>query len=308
MDFKGADILSLQHFTRPDIEQVLEMAAKLEKEIKEKRKLDYLRGCVLAALFYEPSTRTRMSFETAMHRMGGDVISAVGMDYSSLVKGETLADTAKIVANYADVIVLRHPQEGSAHDMAEAVETPVINAGDGPGQHPTQALLDLYTMQKERGKLDGLRIMMVGDLRYGRTVHSLIEPLSHFDVSMVFVSPDELKMPESYLERLREKGISFVETANMEEKLADVDVLYMTRIQQERFATKEEYEKFRGVYVLTRELMERLNPALTVMHPLPRVWEISADVDTMPGAAYFRQAENGLFVRMALLGMVLGRV
>lgn len=308
MNFKGADILSLKGFSRADLEQVMRVAGEFDKTLEKKRQLELLKGYILASLFYEPSTRTRLSFETAMRKLGGDVVSVVGVDYSSLAKGETLHDTAKIIENCADIIVVRHPREGSSEEMANAAKVPVINAGDGPGQHPSQALLDLYTIQKEKKRIDGLKVMMVGDLLYGRTVHSLVEPLSHFDVEMVFVSPDELKMPEEYKGLLRDKGVSFQETGDLNKFLKDMDVVYMTRIQQERFSSREEYEKLKNVYVLTRELLDKYNKKVTVMHPLPRVGEISVNVDDFPGAAYFRQAANGIPVRMALLTLVLGKV
>lgn len=307
MDFKGADILSATQFNRGDIESVLKMAAKLEPFAAKKKWGDLLKGKLLASLFYEPSTRTRMSFETAMQRLGGSVVSAVGMQFSSLTKGETLHDTGRIVENYADVIVMRHPEDGSVAGVAEGASIPVINAGDGANEHPTQALLDLYTIQKEREKIDGLTIMMVGDLKYGRTVHSLSLMLSHFETELIFVSPPELKMPEHICRTLKEKNVSFKETSDLGEAMKWADVLYMTRIQQERFTDVKEYEKHRNLYVLTRELVEEKNVNLLIMHPLPRIWEIKADVDELPGAAYFKQVANGVAVRMALLALVLGK-
>lgn len=307
MDFKGADILGVRQFNRGDIEAVLAMAKKMEPFASKKKWGGVLDGKLMASLFYEPSTRTRLSFETAMHRLGGDVVSVVGAEFSSLSKGETLQDTGKIVQLYADVIVMRHSETGSVAKLAEGAEVPVINAGDGSGEHPTQALLDLYTIKKERGKIDGLTVGLVGDLKFGRTVHSLSQALSHFDIDLVFVSPSELKMPEEITLRLREKGARFQETGKFEESLKWLDVCYMTRIQQERFSSKEEYEKLKHVYVLTRELAEKSNPKMTVMHPLPRIGEIKENLDEFPGAAYFRQAQNGIAVRMALLSLVLGK-
>lgn len=307
MEFKGADILSAKQFNRGDIETVLKMAAKMEPFASKKKWGDVLDGKLLASLFYEPSTRTRLSFETAMNRLGGRVVSSVGMQFSSLTKGETLYDTGRIVENYADVIVMRHPDDGSTEKLARGANVPVINAGDGANEHPTQSLLDLYTMQKELGKIDGLTVAMVGDLKFGRTVHSLSSVLSHFEAELIFVSPPELKMPEPICRALKEKNISFKETTDMAEAMKWADVLYMTRIQQERFEDMKEYEKHKGSYVLTRELVEEKNPKLVVMHPLPRIWEITPDVDDVPGAAYFRQVENGVAVRMALLALVLGK-
>lgn len=307
MEFKGADILSAKQFNRGDIETVLKMAAKMEPFASKKKWGDVLDGKLLASLFYEPSTRTRLSFETAMNRLGGRVVSSVGMQFSSLTKGETLYDTGRIVENYADVIVMRHPDDGSTEKLARGANVPVINAGDGANEHPTQSLLDLYTMQKELGKIDGLTVAMVGDLKFGRTVHSLSSVLSHFDAKLIFVSPPELKMPEPICRALKEKNISFKETTDMAEAMKWADVLYMTRIQQERFEDTKEYERHKGSYVLTRELIEAKNPKLVVMHPLPRIWEIKEDVDDVSGAAYFRQVGNGVAVRMALLALVLGK-
>ena len=307
MDFKDSDIISAKQFNRGDIETVLKMAKKMEPFASKKRWGDLLKGYLLASLFYEPSTRTRMSFETAMLRLGGDTVSVVGMQFSSLTKGETLYDTGRIVENYADVIAMRHSFDGSVEELASGASVPVINAGDGSNEHPTQALLDIYTIQKELGKFDGLTVAMVGDLKYGRTVHSLVLMLSHFDVSLIFVSPPELKMPEPICRILKEKNILYKETGDMAEAMKQADVLYMTRIQQERFTDPKEYEKHRNAYVLTRELIEEKNPKQIILHPLPRIWEIKRDVDDLPGAAYFRQVANGVAVRMALLALVLGK-
>lgn len=307
MDFTGADIISASQFNRGDIETVLKFAKKMEPFSTKKKWGTILDGKLLAALFYEPSTRTRLSFETAMNRLNGRVVSAVGMQFSSLTKGETLYDTGKIIENYADVIVMRHPDTGAAEKLAIGSSVPVINAGDGSGEHPTQALLDLYTMQKERGSIDGLKIAMVGDLKFGRTVHSLAMMLSHFNVEINFVSPSELKMPQPICRMLKEKNISFKETTDLGKALKWADVLYMTRIQQERFTDMKEYEKHRNVYVITKDIVQEKNPGVMILHPFPRIWEITADVDEIPGAAYFKQAANGVAVRMALLALVLGK-
>lgn len=307
MDFKNTDILSARQFNRGDIEKVLKMARKMLPYATKKKWGELLKGKLMASLFYEPSTRTRLSFETAMQRLGGRVVSAVGMQFSSLTKGETLYDTGKIVENYADVIVMRHPDDGSVDKLAFGANVPVINAGDGSSEHPSQSLLDLFTIEQECKKIDGLTVAMVGDLKYGRTVHSLSLMLSHYDVQLVFVSPPELKMPEKICVSLKEKGIRFKETTDMGEAMKWADVLYMTRIQQERFSDMKEYEKHKGRYILTRDLVLEKNPNLVIMHPLPRIWEITADVDEVPGAAYFRQVANGVAVRMALLALVLGK-
>lgn len=307
MEFQGADIVSMRQFNRGDIEMVLKMAKRVLPYANKEKISDILKGKVLAALFYEPSTRTRLSFETAMLRLGGSVTSVVGAEFSSLSKGETLYDTGKVVEQFADVIAIRHSETGSAEKLAEGAGVPVLNAGDGICEHPTQALLDLFTIQKERGKIDGLTVAMVGDLKYGRTVHSLSLGFSHFDVSLIFVSPKELEMPEEICRELREKGVSFKTTEDLTEAMKWSDVIYMTRVQQERFRDMKEYEKFKSRYVLTHELVEQNCPKALIMHPLPRVTEIHPSVDLNPGAAYFRQVQNGVATRMALLALVLGK-
>lgn len=307
MDFLGADIVSAAQFSRGDIEAVLKMAKKMEPFSTKQKWGNLLEGKLVATLFYEPSTRTRMSFETSALRLGARVINAVGIQNSSLSKGETLYDTGKIIENYADVIVMRHPQTGSMEELARGSSVPVINAGDGSGEHPSQALLDIFTMQKEHGKIDGLKIAMVGDLKFGRTVHSLSSMLSHFNVELNFVSPQELRMPEPVCRTLKENNIKFTESTDMSEALKWCDVLYMTRIQQERFENEKEYEKHRGSYILTKEYIKERNSKAIIMHPFPRIWEITPDVDELPGAAYFKQAANGVAVRMALLALVLGK-
>jgi len=262
-----------------------------------------LRGRILSTLFYEPSTRTRLSFESAMHRLGGQVIATENArEFSSAIKGETLEDTIRIVEGYADAIVIRHFEQGAAHRAAAVAAVPIINAGDGPGEHPTQALLDLYTIQHELGRIDGLRVALVGDLRFGRTARSLamLFRLTR-DTEMVFVSPPAVPMGEDVRATLDAHGVSYSDEPDLATVLPDVDVVYQTRIQRERFATTQEYEASRGVYVIDQAAMERLNPRAIVLHPLPRVGEISPDVDRDPRAAYFRQAHNGVFVRMALL-------
>ena len=264
---------------------------------------DLLKGKILASLFYEPSTRTRLSFETAMMRLGGQVITADGMQFSSLYKGETVEDTMMMAGQYADIIVMRHPDKGSADVAAGASPVPFINAGDGPGEHPTQALLDLYTIQKERGTLDGLHVAMAGDLTYGRTVHSLSILLALYPgIRFTFLSPKELSIPEKVTKVLQEKGVQYDEAHTLAPGL-DADVLYMTRVQKERFADPQEYERLKLAFVLSASMLKGKN--VTVMHPLPRVGEIATDVDALPNAAYFREAGNGVPVRMALLAMLL---
>jgi len=306
MDFKGADILSTKGLIRADLDVILERAKFFLPVAKKEKSSQILDGKVLAALFYEPSTRTRLSFETAMLRLGGKCISVVGMDSSSLAKGETLHDTAKVIENFADVIAVRHPQPGSAKEVADAASIPVINGGDGAGEHPTQALLDVFTMIEERKKLDGMTVALVGDLRYGRTVHSLSYLLSHFKVNLLLVSPDQLKMPDEIIKYLKKMNVHFSEMEKLDVAMKNAQVIYSTRVQKERFVNQDEYERFKHYYILTRDEIEKNNASVTIMHPLPRVGEISIDVDALPGAAYFRQVQNGVALRMALLSLVLG--
>jgi len=307
MNFQGKDILTTENMSKEEIQEILRVSAQMEELCKTKHVSDLLADKVVAVLFLEPSTRTRLSFETAVKRLGASAITVADAKTSSTAKGETLADTALTVEGYVDCIVVRQPQIGGAQVMADAVKIPVINGGDGAGQHPTQALLDLYTIQKERGTLEGLKVAMVGDLKYGRTVHSLTYALVPFTPKeYLFCAPDALQMPEHILADMKKKGIACRVTASMDEAL-QADVLYMTRIQKERFTDVAEYEKLKGAFILTRPLVERGKKGITIMHPLPRVDEISADVDDLPNAAYFRQAHNGVFVRMALLALVMGR-
>jgi len=307
VSLKGKDILHGNQFSKRDIDIIIKVSNGFEKELKKKDSLTLLKGKILATLFFEPSTRTRLSFETAMQRLGGGVICMGAVESSSVAKGETLSDTARTVAQYADVIVVRHPRVGSAKEAADAVDIPVINAGDGAGQHPTQALLDLYTIRKELGSLKNLKIALVGDLKNGRTVHALVEVLSHFGVHFYFVAPSLLRMPEEITERMKGKGCEVIETDDLVMAASKSDLVYMTRIQKERFSDLSEYEKVKGSYIIDREFLDRLKKKITILHPLPRVDEINPDVDSYPGAAYFRQMRNGVFVRMALLAMVLGK-
>lgn len=300
-------IIEAQQFDMATMLHVLGTAETMEDVVKKGGTSEY-HSRIMATLFYEPSTRTRFSFETAMWRLGGQVISTENAaEFSSVAKGETLEDTIRILNGYADVIVIRHKEVGSARRAANVSRVPVINAGDGAGQHPTQALLDLYTIRKEIGAIDGLRIAMVGDLAQGRTVRSLAYLLSKFQgITMYFVAPPLLKMKEDILEHLRERKVQFFEETALDKVLPEVDVVYQTRIQKERFGDRiEDYEKCRGIYILTRESLAKMKSKSIVMHPLPRLEEIAMEVDDDPRAGYFRQAQNGLYVRMALLTMVL---
>jgi aspartate carbamoyltransferase catalytic subunit len=307
-NFKGMDILDGAQFTREEIEHIVHMSQEMRERLERKRQLDLLKGYILAALFFEPSTRTRLSFEAAMQRLGGGVVGFASAGASSSAKGESLADTIRTVDQYVDVIAMRHPQIGSAREAAEAAEAPVINGGDGAGQHPTQALLDLFTIRSERGKLDGQTLVLCGDLKSGRTVHAGVELYKHYQCKLILVSPEQLRMPSEITASLRKHGVEVEETTDLEAALKQADVLYMTRIQKERFDDPSEYERLKGTYILTREMIERLQPKLIVLHPLPRVNEITTDVDQLSGAAYFRQVKNGIYVRMALIALVTGRV
>jgi len=298
------DVLRADQFGVNEIDRILEAARRYEAALDVGEVLDELRGKILATLFFEPSTRTRLSFEAAMLRLGGRVISVAEAKSSSAAKGESLHDTIKTVEGYADVIVLRHPRIGAAAEAARATDVPVLNAGDGAGQHPTQSLLDLYTIVKEQGKVDGLTIALAGDLKNGRTVHSLADLLANYDVEFVFAAPDALRMPNEIVGRLRASGISIRETESLIDAIQACDVLYMTRIQRERFDDPSEYERLKDAYVLSRDMPSAPRESITIMHPLPRVNEIATDVDDHSGAAYFRQAANGVPIRMALLALV----
>lgn len=296
-------LTSTKQLTRDDMDSIVKVTEDMEKVYSDGGN-EMFKGKVFANLFYEPSTRTRLSFDAAMKHLGASVITADGLQFSSMYKGETIEDTIMVVSQYSDAIVMRHPEQGSA-DRAAAISTvPFINAGDGPGQHPTQAILDMYTIFKERGTVDGIKITMVGDLKYGRTVHSLSFLLGLYnDVSFTLVSPPELKMPEKVTSYLQEKGVPYTEVESIEEGL-NSDVIYMTRVQKERFEDEAEYERLKLKYVLQADHVRDRD--ITVMHPLPRTGEIHTDVDALPNAAYFRQVRNGVVVRMALLAMLLG--
>ena len=301
-------VIEAQQFDVSTISHLIQTTQDMEKVVSGGGTSQF-RGRIMATLFYEPSTRTRFSFEAAMQRLGGSVVSTENAaEFSSVAKGETLEDTVRILNGYADVLVIRHHEVGSAKRAASVSRVPVINAGDGAGQHPTQALLDLYTIHKEIGSIDGLRIAMVGDLAQGRTVRSLAYLLSKYqDVRIYFVAPPLLKMKEDILGHLREKGIWYTEETDLERVLPEVNVVYQTRIQKERFGDRiADYEQCRGVYLITSESLRLMKADAIVMHPLPRLDEIAKEVDSDPRAAYFRQAQNGVCVRMALLTMVLG--
>ena len=305
--FYGMDILSVKQFKRDDLEYISGVAHEMAGMVRRVGTFDLLKGKILASLFYEPSTRTSASFTSAMERLGGSVIPINEVRYSSVSKGESLPDTVRTLEAYVDVIVLRHPEVGSAALAAKYASKPIINAGDGVGEHPTQALLDLFTITEEMGRVDGLTITMVGDLKYGRTVHSLARLLTLFNVRLNYVSPDILPMPEDVLAEVQASGTPQASFTTLEEVLPESDVVYVTRVQKERFADEAEYEKVRGSYVISPETLKIAKEDMIVMHPLPRVGEISMDLDTDPRAAYFRQVEYGLYVRMALLAMVLGK-
>jgi aspartate carbamoyltransferase catalytic subunit len=309
-DFRGMDILDGAQFSREELEHIMQVAEDFRGRLSGKggQTLELARGYVLGSLFFEPSTRTRLSFETAMHRLGGSVVGFASAAVSSTAKGESLTDTIRTVDQYVDIIAMRHPRIGSAREAAAVAESPVINGGDGAGQHPTQALLDLLTIRSERGQVDGLTIALCGDLRHGRTVHAGVELYKHYDCRLIFVAPEALRMPHEITAQLRGFGVTVEETTDLEEALAQADVLYMTRIQKERFDDPANYERLKGSYVLTREMVERIRPEVTVLHPLPRVNEIATDVDDLPGAAYFRQMRNGVYIRMALIALILGQV
>ena len=305
MQFQGRDITSIEDFTREEIDYILKTSQAMEPTAAKGS--DMLKGKILANLFFEPSTRTRLSFESAMLKLGGNTIGFGDAEITSAKKGENLADTIRTVENYADIIALRHPLEGAAKLAAEFARIPVINAGSGAEEHPTQALLDLYTIQKEKRKIDGLKIALVGDLRYGRTVHSLAYALSLYNIELTLISPESLRMRREVLRSIQTK-IPVSETQNLERIIPQIDVLYVTRIQKERFPDQAEYAKVKGAYRIDLKTLANAKKDLIILHPLPRVDEIAAEVDATPQAHYFQQVWNGIVVRMALLALVLGAV
>ncbi len=303
----GQHILSVRQFTPPILDYIFGVADEMRTLVERFGSADLLQGKIMTNLFYEPSTRTSSSFMAAMQRLGGQVIPINSVQYSSVSKGESLADTIRTLESYSDVIVLRHYEVGAAAEAAHWAHKPIINAGDGVGEHPTQALLDAYTIKRDVGRIENLKVGMLGDLHFGRTVHSLTRLLLHRNVTFRFVSPSLLRMPEEIREEVKAAGDTFTEHEDLDEVITEVDVLYVTRVQKERFTDLGDYEKVKGAYIITPEILKSAQQGMIVMHPLPRVGEIVYEVDKDPRAAYFRQMENGLYVRMALLAAVLGR-
>ena len=317
MDFSGNHILSIDQFDRSDIEKLFAVADKLEPFASKEKITRVLEGAILGNMFFEPSTRTRISFGASFNLLGGNVREITEVGSSSLAKGESLADTAQVLSGYSDIIILRHPENGSVQKFADASRVPVINAGDGSNEHPSQALLDLYTIEKELSlnnkNLDNLRIALVGDLKYGRAVHSLCKILSKFsNVNMNLVSPGELRLPGDLLNQLNEAGVSVIQTENLEEGISEVDIIYVTRVQEERFKNKEDANKYRGLLSLNQSIYTaNCEPNTVIMHPLPRdsrsdANELDRDLYENPNLAIFRQADNGVVIRMAIFALVLG--
>jgi aspartate carbamoyltransferase catalytic subunit len=298
------DIISIHDLSKEEILYILEKS----RDLKRHPPKEVLKGLILGSCFFEPSTRTRLSFESAMKRLGGNVIGFSEASSTSTAKGESLYDSMKIMGQYADFLVIRHPLEGSARLAADATDKPVINAGDGSNQHPTQTLLDLATIQECQGGLEGMSIAFVGDLKYGRTVHSLAQASAHFNMRLYFVTSEGLEMPEEICDDLRKKGVRFSLHKSIEEVVDKVDILYMTRIQEERFPNKALYERLKNNFVLQLKTLKSAKPHLKVFHPLPRVGEIAREIDSTPHAYYFEQAQNGVYVRQALLMLVLGKM
>ena len=302
ISLKDRSLISIYDYTPEEICHILDIAEEFEKN----RLQNLLNGRVIASLFFEPSTRTRLSFETAIQLLGGNVIGFSSTAGTSVQKGESLKDTIMMVASYADLIVMRNPVDGSARYASEVSKVPIINAGDGSNQHPTQCLLDLYSIRKTQGTLENLEITMVGDLKYGRTVLSLVQAMCNFNAKFNFVSPVELKMPSTVIQYIKNAGLEYHEYTSLEEVIPQSDIIYMTRVQRERFPDPLEYEKVKNAYILRNEMLENSKPNCRILHPLPRVNEIHTDVDANPKAYYFQQAQNGLFVRQALIAAILG--
>lgn len=307
MGLKGSDIISIEDISRKDIEKILSVSEKMLPPSKAGS--DICRGKILASLFFEPSTRTRMSFDSAMHRLGGGAIGFADADSTSLKKGEILSDTVRMAASYSDIIAIRHPLEGAARVAAEASDVPVINAGDGGHQHPTQTLMDIFTIFKEKGKIDNLSVGLFGDLKYARGMHSLASALTLFsDIKIFCISPAQLKMPQYLLNKFSEKGVKFNESESIEDVIPALDVLYMGRIQKERFGSEKEYLEVKGSYMIDSKVMSKAKKDMILLHILPRIDEVAYELDSDPRAAYFRQAAGGLPVRMALIALLLGAV
>lgn len=299
---KNKSLISITDFSTQEILRILEIAAEFERNPQP----HLLDGKVVATLFFEPSTRTRLSFESAVNRMGGRVIGFSDPNASSVSKGETLKDTIRMVSNYCDLIVMRHPLEGSSRYASEVATVPVINAGDGANQHPTQTLLDMYSIKKTQGRLDNINIFMVGDLKYGRTVHSLLMAMAPFNPTFNFISHPKLKMPDEYKLFLDQKGVKYYEHQEFTDIISQADIIYMTRVQRERFSDLMEYEKTKDTYVLRNSMLANTKSTMRILHPLPRINEINQDVDLNPKAYYFEQARNGVFARQAVISAVLG--
>lgn len=295
-------LISITDLTKDEIIRITELAAYFEEHPYE----PLLNGRVIASLFFEPSTRTRLSFESAINRLGARVIGFSDTANTSVSKGETFHDTIQVISNYCDMIVMRHSLEGAPRYASEFSKVPIVNAGDGANQHPSQTLLDLYSIKKTQGTLDGINIMMVGDLKYGRTVHSLLQALSHFNTKFTFVAPPELRMPEEYKQFLCDKGLEYTETTEIGDAINEADIVYMTRVQRERFTDPMEYERVKNVYVLKNSMLDGTKENMRILHPLPRVGEIAYDVDQNPKAYYFNQTENGVYTRMAIISYLLG--
>ncbi len=299
---KNRSLVSISDYSKEEILKILELAGEFEKQPHA----DLLKGKVIASLFFEPSTRTRLSFESAVQKLGGSIVGFSDSSSSSTTKGESLNDTIRTVSNYADLIVMRHPIEGSARFASEISGVPVVNAGDGANQHPTQTLLDLYSIKKTQGKLEDLNIFLVGDLKYGRTVHSLLEAMSMFNPTFNFISHEKLQMPKEYKLFLDKKGIKYYEHEQFTDIISRADIMYMTRVQRERFSDPIEYEKTKNTYVLRNEMLKNTKENLKILHPLPRVNEIHQSVDSNPKAYYFEQALNGVYTRQAIIAAILG--
>jgi len=299
---KSRSLVSIDDLNTDEILKILDLAEEFERDPVQK----LLEGKVIATLFFEPSTRTRLSFESAVNRLGGKIVGFADSSYSSVSKGETLNDTILTVNNYCDLIVIRHPIEGSARYASEIATVPVINAGDGANQHPTQTLLDLFSIRKTQGTLDHLNIFMVGDLKYGRTVHSLMMAMSRWNTTFNFIAPEELKMPDEFKLYLENMGLKYYEHSDFTDIVSKADIIYMTRVQKERFSDPMEYEKVKNVYVLRNSMLKGTKPNMRILHPLPRVNEIHKDVDSNPKAYYFEQALNGVYTRQAILCSLLG--
>lgn len=310
--FEGRDLVSIRDFTREEIEYILKIAEKMKKEGYDK---SILKGKIIGLLFYEPSTRTRLSFDAAAHMVGAETIWFAGVEGTSVMKGETLKDTIETVINYVDLIVLRHPYDGAARWAADITtskrgykKVPIINAGDGKNEHPTQTILDLFTIKERKGKIDGNCIAIVGDLKYGRTVHSLAYALSMYDCEIFLVAPESLQIPEHIEQFLKRKNVKYEKVSKLEEVIPIADVIYMTRIQKERFPDENEYNKVKGIFKLNKELLSRAKSNACIMHPLPRVDEISIDVDHDERACYFEQVRNGIPIRAAIMSLILGAI